>query len=103
MPGEPPLARTPLPAPAAGLTCFVCGGEEPGPRRGCRSPAFPGSFSLQAGVALGAAPFWVVPGPMAATRVLVVEDDTPVRTLVRDVLEADGFAVLEAADGAEGL
>jgi len=40
---------------------------------------------------------------MAAASVLVVEDDAAVRTLVRAVLEWDGFVVLEAADGAAGV
>ena len=35
--------------------------------------------------------------------VLLVEDEAPLRTVQRRVLEQDGYAVLEAADGAEGI
>lgn len=35
--------------------------------------------------------------------VLVVDDDAVLRKVVRAVLEADGFRVIEAADGTEGL
>jgi two-component system cell cycle response regulator DivK len=35
--------------------------------------------------------------------VLYIEDDRPSRVLVRRVLEAEGFRVLEAIDGPEGL
>lgn len=34
---------------------------------------------------------------------LVIEDDDAVRTLVQKLLESDGFTVLTAADGLEGL
>jgi two-component system, cell cycle sensor histidine kinase and response regulator CckA len=33
----------------------------------------------------------------------LVEDDTPIRTLVRTALEARGFTVLEAPEGTEAL
>ncbi|WP_343035270.1 response regulator transcription factor [Halovulum dunhuangense] len=39
---------------------------------------------------------------MAATRVLVVDDDVKVRRLLRQALESEGFAVVEAAD-ADGV
>jgi len=47
-------------------------------------------------------------GPMdgadpAAARVLVIDDDPMARQLVRRLLEAEGFAVIEAADGAAGI
>ncbi|HSE05093.1 MAG TPA: response regulator [Methylomirabilota bacterium] len=35
--------------------------------------------------------------------ILVVDDDTWVRVLARDVLAADGYRVLEAADGADAI
>jgi CheY-like chemotaxis protein len=35
--------------------------------------------------------------------VLVVEDEAPVRDLVRDILEAQGYQVITAGDGLEGL
>lgn len=37
------------------------------------------------------------------TQVLVVDDDVPIRELVRMVLEGEGFAVQEAEDGLAGL
>lgn len=36
-------------------------------------------------------------------RILVVEDELPMRTALRDCLERQGFRVLVAADGADGL
>jgi DNA-binding response OmpR family regulator len=38
-----------------------------------------------------------------ATRVLVIDDEAPIRLLCRVNLEAEGMAVLEAADGPTGL
>jgi CheY-like chemotaxis protein len=44
------------------------------------------------------------PGPAERTgAVFVVDDDAGIRGLVRAALEAAGFAVVEAADGAEAL
>jgi DNA-binding response OmpR family regulator len=37
------------------------------------------------------------------TRVLVIDDEAPIRLLCRVNLEAEGMYVLEAADGAKGL
>ena len=37
------------------------------------------------------------------TRVLVVDDDAPIRLLCRVNLEAEGMEVIEAADGTDGL
>jgi two-component system alkaline phosphatase synthesis response regulator PhoP len=37
------------------------------------------------------------------TRVLVIDDEAPIRLLCRVNLEAEGMDVLEAADGAKGL
>jgi DNA-binding response OmpR family regulator len=37
------------------------------------------------------------------TRVLVIDDEAPIRLLCRVNLEAEGMEVLEAADGASGL
>ncbi len=36
-------------------------------------------------------------------RILVAEDDAPSRELVKDILEAEGYEVIEAADGGEAL
>jgi DNA-binding response OmpR family regulator len=38
-----------------------------------------------------------------STRVLVIDDETPIRLLCRVNLEAEGMEVLEAADGRSGL
>src|SRR3954462_4264168 len=38
-----------------------------------------------------------------ATRVLVIDDEAPIRLLCRGNLEAEGMDVLEAADGPSGL
>src|SRR5438105_1267368 len=40
---------------------------------------------------------------MATARVVVVEDEHPIRRGVGDALRATGYAVVEAADGAKGL
>ena len=37
------------------------------------------------------------------TRVLVIDDEAPIRLLCRVNLEAEGIEVLEAADGRSGL
>ena len=39
----------------------------------------------------------------AVTRVLVIDDEAPIRLLCRVNLEAEGMKVLEAADGPAGL
>ena len=41
--------------------------------------------------------------PAAMTRVLVIDDEAPIRLLCRVNLEAEGMDVLEAADGPTGL
>ena len=43
-----------------------------------------------------------MPG-MSSTRVLVIDDEAPIRLLCRVNLEAEGVDVLEAADGPSGL
>ncbi|HUX03435.1 MAG TPA: response regulator transcription factor [Acidimicrobiales bacterium] len=40
---------------------------------------------------------------MSGSRVLLVDDESPLRTLVRPYLEAEGYQVLEAASGPQGL
>ena len=41
--------------------------------------------------------------PVKKTRVLVIDDEDPIRLLCRVNLEADGMDVVEAADGPSGL
>ena len=41
-------------------------------------------------------------GPLGP-RVLVIEDEVPMRTVLTDILEAEGYRVLTAADGERGL
>ena len=36
-------------------------------------------------------------------RILIIDDDEQVRTLLRDILTFEGFSVIEAGDGAVGL
>jgi CheY-like chemotaxis protein len=40
---------------------------------------------------------------MPQTRVLVIDDDGPIRQMVRRVLEGEGYTVTTAADGREAL
>ncbi len=42
-------------------------------------------------------------GAMPVTRVLVIDDEAPIRLLCRVNLEAEGMSVLEANDGPSGL
>ena len=43
------------------------------------------------------------PMPSSSIRVLVIDDEAPIRLLCRVNLEAEGMQVLEAADGPSGL
>jgi DNA-binding response OmpR family regulator len=42
-------------------------------------------------------------GEKIMSRILIIEDETPMRTALKDVLEAEGYRVLTAADGESGL
>ena len=37
------------------------------------------------------------------SRILIIEDETPMRTALADVLEGEGYRALTAADGEAGL
>src|SRR5437762_2615532 len=37
------------------------------------------------------------------SRILIIEDETPMRTALKDVIEAEGYRALTAADGESGL
>ena len=41
--------------------------------------------------------------PLPSHRVLVVEDDDPIRELIKDVLAEEGFSVITAEDGAKAI
>ena len=47
--------------------------------------------------------FWLAAGPPRKRRVLMVEDDLTIATMYRHQLQADGFDVHLATDGATGL
>jgi DNA-binding response OmpR family regulator len=40
---------------------------------------------------------------MIMARILIIEDETPMRTALKDVVEAEGYRALTAADGESGL
>lgn len=40
---------------------------------------------------------------MGCRRILIVEDDRAIRQMMKDVLEVEGYEVLVAGDGSEGL
>lgn len=46
---------------------------------------------------------WGMPEPVKTDAILLVEDDVPVRRLVKQVLEREGYRVLEASSGTEAL
>lgn len=37
------------------------------------------------------------------SRILIIEDDNHVRSMLRQMLKTEGYEILEASDGAEGL
>src|SRR5213594_1156719 len=41
--------------------------------------------------------------PMSNSRLLLIEDELPMRTALKDCLESEGYRVLTAADGESGL
>ena len=40
---------------------------------------------------------------MSANQILIIEDESPMRTALDDCLDAEGYRVLTAADGEAGL
>ncbi|HEV2458769.1 MAG TPA: response regulator [Ktedonobacterales bacterium] len=44
-----------------------------------------------------------MPTPTPTRTVLIIDDEAPIRTAVRFILEEEGYAVLEAPDGRVGL
>src|SRR5712671_6982760 len=40
---------------------------------------------------------------MSMSRILIIEDELPMRTALKDCLESEGYRVLSAADGESGL
>jgi YesN/AraC family two-component response regulator len=36
-------------------------------------------------------------------RILIIDDEAPIRSMIRLILEREGYTVAEAADGAEGI
>ena len=68
-----------------------------------RAPADPAAAAPAVAAPAAAAPAPATPAPDARPTVLLVEDEEPVRTTARRVLERAGFGVREAADGAAAL
>src|SRR5438094_9962023 len=46
---------------------------------------------------------WNFPSAAMNARLLIIEDELPMRTALKDCLEAEGYRVLTAADGESGL
>jgi len=40
---------------------------------------------------------------MTAKNVLIIEDDAPIRQMMKDVLELNGYKIFLASDGSEGI
>jgi type II secretory ATPase GspE/PulE/Tfp pilus assembly ATPase PilB-like protein/CheY-like chemotaxis protein len=75
----------------------------PAPDRTSRSAALSGSFEL-VGDEDGAAAAQRPPaGRPQGLRVLLVDDEDQLRRVMRDLLERDGYVVIEAGDGVEAL
>jgi type II secretory ATPase GspE/PulE/Tfp pilus assembly ATPase PilB-like protein/CheY-like chemotaxis protein len=76
----------------------------PAPDRTSRSAALSGSFELVGDEGAAAAAAERPPaGRPQGLRVLLVDDEDQLRRVMRDLLEREGYAVIEAADGVEAL
>jgi CheY-like chemotaxis protein len=94
-----PPAEAPQPAPRQ----TPSGSEAP---RTSRSAALSGSFDIVAEGEQPRAPDRSSGGaraPMQGKRVLLVDDEDQLRRVMRDLLEREGYVVVEAGDGVEAL
>lgn len=57
----------------------------------------------QAGAVIGSASLWSQDGPDRMTRILVIDDNSGIRQLLRATLEDTGYEVVEADNGRTGL
>ncbi len=67
------------------------------------APAPPAVPTLEPSAAFELIDDHVAEGPGGGARVLLVDDEDHLRKVMRDLLERDGFVVVEARDGAEAL
>jgi type II secretory ATPase GspE/PulE/Tfp pilus assembly ATPase PilB-like protein/CheY-like chemotaxis protein len=75
----------------------------PAPDRTSRSAALSGSFELVGDEDGAAAAERPPAGRPQGLRVLLVDDEDQLRRVMRDLLERDGYVVIEAGDGVEAL
>jgi type II secretory ATPase GspE/PulE/Tfp pilus assembly ATPase PilB-like protein/CheY-like chemotaxis protein len=103
---RPEATPTPPPEPAgAGHERRNTPAAPPAPPGGRRSAAIDGTFELtdDGGEAV-ASPVESPARPRpAGVKVLLVDDEDQLRRVMRDLLERDGYAVIEAGDGVEAL
>jgi len=71
--------------------------------RTSRSAALSGSFDLVGDDAAAVAETPPAPARTQGLRVLLVDDEDQLRRVMRDLLERDGYEVIEAGDGVEAL
>jgi type II secretory ATPase GspE/PulE/Tfp pilus assembly ATPase PilB-like protein/CheY-like chemotaxis protein len=73
------------------------------PDRPAVEPTFDGAFELLEPVTDIPEPAAGLAQPMSGARVLLVDDEDQLRRVMRDLLERDGYTVIEAGDGVEAL